>query len=168
VEIRRILLIKIKWLVTNNIKISRSSMLNLVDEAMNIKKQVYGEPLLIDGQQMSLSKAVRAGDFVFLTGQIPMRDGVPMTDGTIEDQTRGCIEAIRDTLQEAGCELGDVVKSMVWLKNRADFPRFNEVYAEYFADAPPTRSAIVSDFLLDILVEIECVAYKPLDDEYSY
>lgn len=135
---------------------------------MNIEKQVFGEPLLIDGRKMSLSKAVRAGDFVFLTGQIPMRDGAPMTDGTIDDQTRACIEAIRDTLQQAGCELGDVVKSMVWLKNRADFPRFNEVYAEYFTDAPPVRSAIVSDFLVDILVEIECVAYKPLDDEYSY
>ena len=125
---------------------------------MNIEKQVFGEPLLIDGRKMSLSKAVRAGDFVFLTGQIPMRDGAPMTDGTIDDQTRACIEAIRDTLQQAGCELGDVVKSMVWLKNRADFPRFNEVYAEYFTDAPPVRSAIVSDFLVDILVEIECVA----------
>jgi 2-iminobutanoate/2-iminopropanoate deaminase len=143
-------------------------MSTLIGKTMNIKKQVFGEPLLIDGRQMSLSKAVRAGDFVFLTGQIPMRDGSPMTDGTIEDQTRACIEAIRDTLQEVGCELGDVVKSMVWLKNRDDFSRFNEVYAEYFADAPPTRSAVVSDFLLDILVEIECVAYKPLDEEYSY
>jgi reactive intermediate/imine deaminase len=143
-------------------------MSTLIGKTMNIEKQVFGEPLLIDGRKMSLSKAVRAGDFVFLTGQIPMRDGAPMTDGTIDDQTRACIEAIRDTLQQAGCELGDVVKSMVWLKNRADFPRFNEVYAEYFTDAPPVRSAIVSDFLVDILVEIECVAYKPLDDEYSY
>lgn len=135
---------------------------------MSTKKQVIGGPLLMNGRQLSLSKAIRAGDFVFLSGQIPLRDGSPMTDGTIEDQTRACIESIRDTLQEAGCELGDVVKSMVWLKNRADFPRFNEVYAEYFAEEPPARSALVSDFLLDILVEIECVAYKPLDEEYSY
>lgn len=135
---------------------------------MSTKKQVIGGPLLMNGRQLSLSKAIRAGDFVFLSGQIPLRDGSPMTDGTIEDQTRACIESIRDTLQEAGCELGDVVKSMVWLKNRADFPRFNEVYAEYFTEEPPARSALVSDFLLDILVEIECVAYKPLDEEYSY
>ncbi len=135
---------------------------------MNAKKRVIGGPVVINAQQLSLSKAVRAGDFVFLSGQIPLRDGSPMTDGTIEDQTRVCIESIRDTLREAGCELGDVVKSMVWLKNRADFPRFNEVYAEYFADESPTRSVLVSDFLLDILVEIECVAYKPLDEEYSY
>ncbi len=135
---------------------------------MSTKKQVIGGPLLMNGRQLSLSKAIRAGDFVFLSGQIPLRDGSPMTDGTIEDQTRACIESIRDTLHEAGCELGDVVKSMVWLKNRADFPRFNEVYAEYFTEEPPARSALGSDFLLDILVEIECVAYKPLDEEYSY
>ena len=87
-----------------------------------------------------------------------MQDGVPMTKGSIEEQTRACIEDIRDTLQQAGCELSDVVKSTVWLKNREDFPGFNQVYAEYFPKQPPTRSALVSDFL----VEIECVAYKPV------
>ncbi len=143
-------------------------MSNLIGETMNSKKQVIGGPLVINGRELSLSKAIRAGDFVFLTGQVPMRDGAPMTDGTIEDQTRACIESIRDILQEAGCELSDVVKSMVWLKNRDDFPGFNEVYAEYFPQEPPTRSAVVSDFLIDILVEIECVAFRPLDEEYSY
>ena len=54
------------------------------------------------------------------------------------------------------------------MKNRDDFPGFNEVYAEYFPEEPPTRSVVVSDFLIDILVEIECVAFKPLDEEYSY
>ncbi len=91
-----------------------------------------------------------------------MQDGVPMTKGSIEEQTRACIEDIRDTLQQAGCELSDAVKSMVWLKNREDFSEFNQVYAEYFSEQPPTRSALVSDFLIDILVEIECVAYKPV------
>ncbi|MCH8106155.1 MAG: RidA family protein [Proteobacteria bacterium] len=124
-------------------------------------KQVIGPPLVINGRQLSLSRAIRAGDFVFLTGQVPMKDGAPMTGGSIEDQTRACIEDIRDILQQAGCELSDVVKSMVWLKNREDFPGFNQVYAEYFPEQPPTRSALVSDFLIDILVEIECIAYKP-------
>ncbi len=126
------------------------------------KKQVIGGPLVINGRQLSLSRAIRAGDFVFLTGQVPMRDGVPMTDGSIEDQTRACIEHIQSVLAEAGCTLSDVVKSMVWLKNREDFPGFNRVYAEYFPEDPPTRSALVSDFLIDVLVEIECVAYKPI------
>lgn len=124
-------------------------------------KQVIGGPLEIDGRVLSLSKAIRAGDFVFVTGQVPMRDGKPMTDGSIEDQTRACLDGLSEILAEAGCELGDVVKSMVWLKRRDDFPGFNSVYAEYFPSEPPTRSALVSDFLIDILVEIECIAYRP-------
>ena len=126
-------------------------------------KQVIGGPLEIGGRVLSLSKAIRAGDFVFITGQVPMRDGKPMTDGGIEDQTRACLDGLKDILDEAGCELGDVVKSMVWLKRREDFPGFNSVYAEYFPTLPPTRSALVSDFLIDILVEIECVAYRPVE-----
>ena len=126
-------------------------------------KQVIGGPLEIGGRVLSLSKAIRAGDFVFITGQVPMRDGKPMTDGGIEDQTRACLDGLKDILDEAGCELGDVVKSMVWLKRREDFPGFNSVYAEYFPTEPPTRSALVSDFLIDILVEIECVAYRPAE-----
>ncbi|MCZ6798732.1 MAG: RidA family protein [Gammaproteobacteria bacterium] len=135
---------------------------------MHKTKQVIGGPLTINGRQLSLSRAIRAGDFVFLTGQIPMRDGSPMTDGSIEDQTRACIEGIRDILQEAGCELIDVVKTMVWLKNREDFSGFNAVYAEYFTEQQPARSAIVCDFLVDIRVEIECIAYKPVDEVHNY
>jgi len=126
-----------------------------------MKKQIIGGPLVIDGRRLSLSKAVRAGDLVFLTGQIPMRNGAPLTTGSIEEQTRSCLDAIGDTLREAGCDLTDVVKSMIWLKNRDDFPGFNSVYGEYFPDGPPARSALVSDFLVDVKVEIECIAYKP-------
>jgi 2-iminobutanoate/2-iminopropanoate deaminase len=96
---------------------------------------------------------------LYLTGQIPMRDGVPMTDGTIEEQTRSCIESIRATLNLAGCELSDVVKTTVWLKDRADFPGFDKTYGEYFDNEPPARTGLVSNFLVDIKVEIECVAY---------
>ena len=124
-------------------------------------KEVIGAPLVIDGRELSLSRAVRAGDFVFITGQVPMRDGEPMTDGSIEDQTRACLDSLREILDEAGCELGDVVKSMVWLRRREDFAGFNAVYSEYFPSEPPTRSALVSEFLVDILVEIECIAYRP-------
>ena len=125
-------------------------------------KQVIGGPLVIGGRRLSLSRAIRAGDFVYLTGQIPMRDGVPMTSGTIEDQTRVTLDLIRDTLAEAGCGLADVVKAMVWLRERADFPGFNAVYGEYFPTEPPARSAVVSDLLVDVRVEVEVVAYRPV------
>lgn len=127
------------------------------------RKTVIGGPLVINGRQLSLSRAVRAGDFIFLTGQVPMQNGSVMTTGTIEDQTRACLERIRETLAEAGCSLSDIVKSMVWLKTREDFAGFDSVYAEYFPEGPPARSALVSDFLVDIRVEIECIAYHPQD-----
>ena len=126
-----------------------------------MSKEIIGDPLIINGRKLSLSKAVRAGDFVFLTGQVPMKNGAVVTVGSIEEQTRIVLDEIKSTLTEAGCELQDVVKSMVWLKNRDDFPGFNAIYGEYFPHEPPARSAIVSDFLVDTLVEVEVVAYKP-------
>lgn len=128
-------------------------------------KQVIGEPLVINGRTLSLSRAIRAGDFVFLTGQVPMHDGVPMTTGSIEDQTRAVLDDIKATLAMADCELSDVVKAMIWLRERTDFPGLNSVYGEYFPVAPPTRSAVVSDLLVDVRVEIEVVAYKPVPGE---
>lgn len=130
---------------------------------MQSQKYVIGEPLVINGRQLSLSRAVRAGDFVFLTGQVPMENGAVMTTGSIEDQTRACLDRISETLSEAGCQLSDVVKSMVWIKSREDFPGFDSVYAEFFPQGPPARSALISDFLVDIRVEIECIAFPPLD-----
>jgi reactive intermediate/imine deaminase len=122
---------------------------------------VIGAPVSIGGRQLSLSRAIRAGDFVFLTGQIPMRDGKVVTDGSIEEQTRIVLDLIRDTLKEAGCELRDVVKSMVWLREHADFPGFDTVYAEYFPEDPPARSAVLSELLVDVRVEVEVIAYRP-------
>ena len=124
-----------------------------------MSKQIIGEPLVINGRRLSLSRAVRAGDMIYLTGQIPFRDGKPMTDGSIEDQTRNCIENIRETLKLAGCDLSNIVKTTVWLKDRDDFPGFDATYGEYFESEPPARTGLVSDFLVDIKVEIECVAY---------
>ena len=127
------------------------------------RKQVIGGDYISRGRKLSLSKAVRAGDFVYLTGQVPRQGDQPMTTGTIEEQTRVTIEAIKATLAEAGCELSDVVKAMVWLRDRADFPGFNAVYGEYFPTEPPARSAVLNQLLVDVRVEIEVVAYRPLD-----
>jgi len=123
---------------------------------------VIGGPLVIGGRTLSLSRAIRAGDFVFLTGQVPFRDGQVMTTGSIEEQTRAVLDDIKTTLGEGGCALSDVVKAMVWLRDRADFPGFNAVYGEYFPEEPPTRSAVVSDLLVDVRVEVEVIAYKPV------
>ena len=125
-------------------------------------KEIIGDPVVINGRRLSLSRAVRAGDFVFLTGQVPMQNGAVMTHGSIEDQTRAVLDGITETLALAGCDRTDVVKSMVWLTSRDDFPGFNAVYNDYFPEHPPARSAIVNDLLVDVKVEIEVIAFKPL------
>ena len=104
-------------------------------------KHVIGAPIIIGGRKLSLSKAIRAGDFIFLTGQIPFKDGLPMTDGSIEEQTEVIIKEIQKTLKESNCDLTHVVKAMVWLRDRADFPGFNEVYGQYFTEMPLSQGA---------------------------
>jgi 2-iminobutanoate/2-iminopropanoate deaminase len=131
---------------------------------MKGKKQIIGGPYISRGRKLSVSKAVRAGDFVFLTGVVPRVGDQPMTTGTIEEQTRNVCEAIKATLEEAGCGLSDVVKAMVWLREREDFPGFNATFAEYFPVDPPARSAVLNQLLVDVRVEVEVVAYRPEPD----
>ena len=125
------------------------------------EKITLGEPIIINDRKLSLSRAVRAGDYIFCTGQVPMKDGKVMTLGTIEEQTTAVIKDIENTLSLAECTLNDVVKSMVWLSNKNDFPGFNEVYSQYFKNNPPARSAVLNELLVDVKIEIEVIAYKP-------
>ncbi len=125
------------------------------------EKITLGEPIIINGRKLSLSRAVKAGDYIFCTGQVPMKDGKVMTSGTIEEQTTAVIKDIENTLSLAECTLNDVVKSMVWLSNKNDFPGFNEVYSQYFKNNPPARSAVLNELLVDVKIEIEVIAYKP-------
>ena len=108
------------------------------------------------------AKAVRAGDFVFVSGQLPFGPDGTVVQGTIEVQTRVVLEAIAKTLAEAGCTMADVVKNTIWLEDTRDFAGFNKVYAEFFAEDPPARATVRSDLMLDAKIEIEALAYKPL------
>jgi enamine deaminase RidA (YjgF/YER057c/UK114 family) len=125
------------------------------------KKEIIGGEYLSRGRKLSLSRAVRAGDFVFLTGVVPRVGDQPMMTGSIEDQTRVVCETIKETLAMAGCVTEDVVKAMVWLRERSDFPGFNAVFGEYFPVDPPARSAVLNELLVDVRVEVEVIAYRP-------
>ncbi len=125
-------------------------------------KQIIGGEVVVGGNRIPLSKAIRAGDYVYLSGQVPLRGDGSVETGSIEEQTRVVMENIKEILGEAGCELSDVIKATAWLSDRADFAGFNGVYAEYFSDAPPARSTVESRLMIDIRVEVEVTAYKPL------
>ncbi|WP_029056921.1 RidA family protein [Stappia stellulata] len=120
-------------------------------------KEVYGTHPAVP-----LSAAVRAGDFIFLSGQIPFGPDGDLVRGDIETQTRQVLDNIAAALALANASLADVIKTTIWLTDPADFGRFNAVYGAYFPERPPARSCVASQLMVDARVEIEAVAYKPL------
>ena len=105
------------------------------------------------------AQAVRAGDFVFASGQLPIdlsTGGFP--DG-VEAQTRRSLANLAAVLEAGGASLASVVKTTVFLKDMNDFSAMNAVYSEHFPGAAPARSTIeVARLPKDALVEIEAVA----------
>src|SRR5262245_43423331 len=83
--------------------------------------------------------AVRAGDFIFVSGQVAKDADGNMIDGTIEEETRGTIESIRRILAEEGATLADVVRVTTYLADARDFGRYNKAFAEAFTDAVLAR-----------------------------
>ncbi|PZO81968.1 MAG: hypothetical protein DI629_02255 [Mesorhizobium amorphae] len=112
--------------------------------------------------RVPLTPAVRAGDFVFVSGQVPVGADGQIVEGGVGEQTAQVLENIKALLAQAGCALSDVVKTTVWLEKREDFAEFNAAYGRYFPENPPARSTAESRLMIDIRVEIEAVAYKPL------
>lgn len=108
-----------------------------------------------------LSPAVRAGDFVYVSGQVPVGSDGELVGGTVENQTRQVMKNVEAALKLAGASLADVVKTTVWLDDARDFAAFNKTYASFFDGPPPARTTAESRLMADIKVEIEAVAYAP-------
>jgi len=105
------------------------------------------------------SQGLRAGDFVFVSGQGPLdpKTGKVVGD-TIEEQTARVLENIKAILEAGGAGMADVVKVSAHLSDMSLFERYNRVYASYFPDPKPTRTTVGSQ-LPGILVEIDAIAY---------
>ncbi len=102
------------------------------------------------------SPAVRAGDFIFISGQL--RD----EPGDVGHETRQVLNNVKRILEGCGASLADVVKCSVFLADGKDFAAMNEVYAEFFGEAKPARSTVVTGFALpNMRVEIDVIAYRP-------
>ena len=114
------------------------------------------------GQRRPFAKAVRAGDFVYVSGQVPTVDG-EVVAGNIVAQTEQVIAHIKAVLALAECTLADVVKVNVWLDDARDFSSFNAVFHRHFIDHPPARSTVQSPLMVDAKVEMDVIAYKPID-----
>lgn len=109
--------------------------------------------------------AVRAGDFVFISGQVGKDEKGVMVSGSIEDETRATIEALRRALESAGCDLSDVVKVTTYLEDARDFGRYNGVFKEYFPDGRLARTTVEARAVINTKIEMDCVAYRPVAKE---
>jgi 2-iminobutanoate/2-iminopropanoate deaminase len=109
------------------------------------------------------SPFVRAGDFIFVSGQGPVDPATNQYSfGDIRHETRVTLENIRRVLEQAGATPANVVKCSVFLSNGQDFPAMNEVYAEFFGETRPARTTVEAKFYnQEMKIEIDCIAYKP-------
>ena len=112
------------------------------------------------------SQAIRVGDFVFTSGQIPIdpKTGV-FVEGGIAEQTEQVLRNLAEVLRAAGTSLDGVVKTTVFLADMGDFAAMNEVYGRFFSNEPPARSTVEAARLpRDARVEIEAIAVRKNDE----
>jgi len=106
------------------------------------------------------SQAIRAGNFIFLSGQIPIDPKTgELVQGDIRQQTQRVLENMKGVLESQGLRMEDVVKVSIFLKDMENFSQMNEVYATYFSSSPPARSTVeVARLPKDSTLEIEAIA----------
>ena len=125
-----------------------------------MEKQVFASPSGAPAVG-PYSAAVGAGDYVFVSGQVPLAPDGKIVGYTPKDQARKALENLRATLQAAGLTLDNVVKTTIFLKDMDEFAAVNDVYAEFFTEPYPARSTVeVARLPKDLHVEIEAIAYR--------
>ncbi|MGA9278808.1 RidA family protein [Ilumatobacter sp.] len=106
---------------------------------------------------------LRAGDFIYVSGQGGLVDGVKVAGGVAAETTQ-TMKNLRELLESVGASLDDVVKTTCFLTDMENYAKFNSVYSDAFGDHRPTRSCVaVAALPANFLVEVEAVAYKPVD-----
>lgn len=107
------------------------------------------------------SQAIRIGNLVFLSGQIPIMPATgEIVQGNVQVQTRQVLENLKCILTAAGTSLDKVIKTTIFMKDMKDYAAINDVYKEFFSDKPPARAAVQAARLpKDANVEIEAIAF---------
>src|SRR4051812_10990021 len=111
------------------------------------------------GNSATLSAAIRVGDMLYVSGQLPGSREAPM-DSTIQGQTKQALDKIKAIVEAAGGKMENVAKCTVFLINAADFQGMNESYRQYWPKEPPARSTVIVAALVSTgpKLELECIA----------
>ncbi len=105
------------------------------------------------------SHANKAGNMVFISGQVPLTADGTVIDESIEAQTKQCLENVKAIVEEAGGTLGNIVKTTIFVTDLGNFARVNEVYATFFTENHPARTTVeISKLPLGVGIEIEAIA----------
>jgi 2-iminobutanoate/2-iminopropanoate deaminase len=123
------------------------------------RKDVY--PIGKKNPNLPFHPAVRAGDYIFVSGQVAKDAHGNMIHGTIEEETAGTVESIKRILEEEGATLADVVRVTTYLEDARDFGRYNKIFAEHFKDAVLARTTIEARAVISTKIEMDAIAYKP-------
>jgi 2-iminobutanoate/2-iminopropanoate deaminase len=130
-----------------------------MQDARASRKDIH--PIGKKNPNLPFHPAVRAGDFIFVSGQVAKDADGNMISGTIEEETQGTIEAIRRILAEEGATLSDVVRVTTYLGDARDFGRYNRVFAEHLKDAVLARTTVEARAVISAKIEMDAIAYKP-------
>ena len=125
----------------------------------NKRSDVY--PIGKKNPNLPFHPAVRAGDYIFVSGQVAKDEKGNMCVGNIEDETRWTLEAIKRILALEGADLSDVVKITTYLEDARDFGRYNGVFKEYFPDGNIARTTVEARAVISCKIEMDAIAYKP-------
>ena len=106
------------------------------------------------------SPVVVSGDTVYTAGQIANDPDGNLAAGGIAEQARLTLENVRTCVEAAGCTLDDVVKVNAYLADLSDFPAYNDVYVEFFAEPYPARTSVQAGLPPGVLIEIEAIARR--------
>jgi 2-iminobutanoate/2-iminopropanoate deaminase len=108
------------------------------------------------------SPCIVAGNFVFISGQIPIDPETSEIPEGIEDQTRLTLNNLKAQITAAGCGMDDIMQVQIFTTELGDFPKINEIYGEYFVDPYPTRVTVgAANLPKGVMIEIAAIAIKP-------
>ena len=110
---------------------------------------------------LPFSPAIRAGDYVFVSGQASVDETGKIVEGSFEEECRRSFENLRKILQAAGLDFSDVVQVRNYVNSQSDLPAFNQIYREFFSEPFPARTTIMGCLGTLLKFEVDVIAYSP-------